>query len=103
MRKFEIDSEETYTNYNIIYIDDDSDDNTYKMVETYRNGLLKGKLQLFKQKRMYQAYSRYRGYKDVNPDDILVLLDGDDWLYDEHVLQNIKNEYDAGYQCTYGH
>lgn len=94
---------QTYTNYNIIYIDDDSDDNTYKMVETYRNGLLKGKLQLFKnKKRMYQAYSRYKGYKDVNPDDILVLLDGDDWLYDEHVLQNIKNEYDAGHQCTYG-
>ena len=40
---------------------------------------------------MKQAYSRYIAYNMCQDDEICCLLDGDDWIYDDNVL-NILNE-----------
>ena len=44
-------------------------------------------------KRMHPAYNRYIEYIKVNDDDIIVFLDGDDWLSDNKCLSTISNVY----------
>ena len=40
---------------------------------------------------------------EYEPDDIIIHLDGDDWLYDENVLTTIKDTYNSkGCWATYG-
>ena len=86
---------QTYTKWRIIYIDDASTDNTYNLVKDYI------KLKYFNHKvkiiqnqiNMKQAYSRFISYKECNDNEIICFLDGDDWLYDENVLFNLRNEY----------
>jgi len=94
---------QTYKNYDIIYVDDHSNDNTLELVKKFaRKNFSNNMTIISNKKRMYQAYSRYIAYKNVYPQNILVLLDGDDWLYDENVLQSLCNEYRKGYESTYG-
>lgn len=95
---------QTYTNFKVLYIDDCSVDNTYEKVKSIvdndsrfkvmRNDLNKG-----------AAYN-YVEYIDLisdNENDILVHLDGDDWFFDEHVLQNLNELYNQhDYWMTYG-
>lgn len=94
---------QTYQNFHVYYINDSSEDNTLEKVNTFRNERKLKNLTVFNlKKRSYQARARYTAYQKVHPTDILVFLDGDDWLYDEHVLEKIKSQYDIGYQATYG-
>ena len=84
-----------YTKWRIIYIDDNSTDNTYSLVNKYikTNGI-EEKITLIKNEKNYkQAYSRYIGYNQCNDNEICVLLDGDDWLYDENVLDILNENY----------
>jgi GR25 family glycosyltransferase involved in LPS biosynthesis len=94
---------QTYKNYDIIYVDDHSNDNTLELVKKFaRKNFSNNMTIISNKKRMYQAYSRYIAYKNVYPQNILVLLDGDDWLYDENVLQSLCDVYAKGYESTYG-
>lgn len=95
---------QTYTNFKVLYIDDCSVDNTYEKVKSIvdndsrfkviRNDVNKG-----------AAYN-YVEYIDLisdNENDILVHLDGDDWLFNEHVLHNLNELYNQhDYWMTYG-
>jgi glycosyltransferase involved in cell wall biosynthesis len=95
---------QTYTNFKVLYIDDCSTDNTFEkvipIVETdsrftvIRNSENKG-----------AAYN-YVEYIDTISDDendILVHLDGDDWLFDDNVLMNLNTAYNEhDYWMTYG-
>lgn len=38
----------------------------------------------------------------AQPEDVIVILDGDDWLIDEHALATIARAYDDGCWLTYG-
>lgn len=94
---------QTYPFYDIFYINDASTDQTLEIVQKYKKTHnMKNLRILSNQTRMYQAYSRYLAYRQVKDSTILVLLDGDDWLFDENVLLNIKKEYNLGYESTYG-
>ena len=98
---------QTYTNYEVLYIDDCSTDNTYKLVNDIVKDLPNWKV-------VSNPTNMRRGYNlsPYNPlildfiqddEDILLFVDGDDWLYDEHVLEKINilyNQYD--YWMTYG-
>lgn len=95
---------QTHTNFKVLYIDDCSGDNTYEKVKSIvdqdvrftviRNDSNKG-----------AAYN-YIEYIDLISDDendILVHLDGDDWLFDEHVLYKLNELYNQhDYWMTYG-
>jgi glycosyltransferase involved in cell wall biosynthesis len=95
---------QTYTNYKVVYIDDTSTDNTYNKVmdivgelpnwNVIRNSQNKG--------ATYNYFYNLESYVE-DPNEIVVHLDGDDWFYDETVLEKLNafyNEKDCW--MTYG-
>jgi glycosyltransferase involved in cell wall biosynthesis len=84
-----------YPNYHVIYIDDNSTDNTFSEVSEYirKNGF-EDKVTLIhnatNQKALYNLYRAILGCKN---DQIIVLLDGDDWFATNHVLSDLNNYY----------
>jgi len=95
---------QTYKNWKIIYVDDCSSDDTNNLVNEYiKINNLKDKFMLIRNKiNMKQAYSRYQCYKYCDDNDIICFLDGDDWLYDDFVLEKLNNEYNNDIMITYG-
>ena len=95
---------QTYKNWKIIYVDDCSSDNTNNLVNEYiKNNKLENKFMLIRNKtNMKQAYSRYQCYKYCDDNDVICFLDGDDWLYDDFVLEKLNNEYNNDIMITYG-
>lgn len=87
---------QSYKNFRLIYIDDMSTDNTYELVEKYLSDQSDQSDQslIFKQfKRQRQGASRYIASHMCYDDEILVFLDGDDWLYNCDVLDNLNTFY----------
>lgn len=95
---------QTYENWLLLYIDDCSIDGTYEKAreilkdnpkcKTITNGINRGAA---------YNYIEYPRHLFPEPEDILVHLDGDDWFYDEHVLDKL-NYYYRRNDCwmTYG-
>lgn len=93
---------QTYKNYEVLYVDDASTDNTYKKVLDIVEGLPNWKV--ISNENNKGALSNYFDNLDfVDDDDILIHLDGDDWFYDENVLQKLNDFYNRE-DCwmTYG-
>jgi glycosyltransferase involved in cell wall biosynthesis len=96
---------QTYTNWRVIYIDDASTDKTYTGVSKYiKNNKLEDKIILIRNaKNMTQSYSRYIGFQLCDDDEICCLLDGDDWLYNNLVLEKLNHFYNNNdVLVTYG-
>ena len=97
---------QTYTNWRIIYINDNSCDKTHdmflKLTEEYKD-----KVTYIKNDVNYgQAFNRYQAYMSCQDDEICVLLDGDDWLYNKFCLKYIAyfmkiNDLDITYGLRY--
>ncbi len=83
-----------YKNYEVVYIEDCSTDNTFKNVSEYVEGKNFGKsIKIIRNSENRKAlYNLYTAIHDCSNDKIIVLLDGDDWFADEHVLSTL-NEY----------
>jgi glycosyltransferase involved in cell wall biosynthesis len=98
---------QTYKNYDVLYIDDASTDNTYQVVSNIVSDLPNWKV-VSNEQNMRRGYN----LSPYNPllidfiesdDDILVFIDGDDWLYDDKVLESLNNLYNENeYWMTYG-
>ena len=100
---------QTYKNFEIIFVDDMSTDNSVKIAkETYNKWLRKQlcredviyelkedshfKLVQLKQKR-YNGGARNEGYLYVSDDvDYIWYVDSDDWLFDNQSLEKINNK-----------
>ena len=94
---------QTYQNYEIIFVDDMSTDNSVKIAQdTYLKWLVKNgnkdedydklKIIQLKQKRL-NGGARNEGYLHLSDDvDYVYYVDSDDWLYDETVLEKINNK-----------
>jgi glycosyltransferase involved in cell wall biosynthesis len=88
---------QTYSNYSVLYIDDASKDHTLEKAKEIIGDRPNWKL-------VTNETNKRRGY-NVSPfnihiqelmqgdDDVLVFVDGDDWLYDENVLANLNQYY----------
>lgn len=99
---------QTYTNYEVIFVDDMSTDNSIDVAQTtylkYCSKKLKGqepewtelpknfKLVRLKQKRL-NGGARNEGYLHLSDDvDYVYYVDSDDWLNNENVLQRINDK-----------
>ena len=100
---------QTYKNYDVLYINDNSTDSTPDLIEN-----IKKKYNLENWKILNNPKNMQRGY-NVNPnaphitnfmdseDDILLFVDGDDWLINDKVLENLNNYYNQNDPwMTYG-
>lgn len=87
---------QTYTNYQVIYIDDASPDNTAQLVQDYiQDNKLETKFKLIKNKeRCYKPANLYHAIHGYCQDTaIIVELDGDDWLLHPNVLEYLNTLY----------
>lgn len=97
---------QTYKNYKILYIDDYSDDLTYKIAKKQLSRLFdKDQYRLIKNlERIGSLKSKYLNiHKHAKDNDILIILDGDDFFYTKFALTYINYIYKTKkVLCTYG-
>lgn len=85
---------QTYTNYEIIFVDDCSTDNSVNIAKKYQDYYTDYVLKIvqLKQKRL-NGGARNEAYLYLSDDvDYVYYVDSDDWLYDENVLEKINNK-----------
>lgn len=95
---------QNYKNFRIIYVDDASQDETSKMIKTYLEGQYPDNFQLISHKK-HQGKLKvlYTVINDCMDKEIVVLLDGKDWLVNEWVISNLCKTYtDNDIWLTYG-
>lgn len=89
---------QTYTNYEIIFVDDMSTDDSVLIVrQTYEKYLYNNNHKCMKIVRLQQKRlnggARNEAYLHLSDDvDYVYYVDSDDWLYDEHSLERINNK-----------
>ena len=98
---------QTNTNYDVLYIDDCSTDGTYEKVNAIVGNLPNWKV-------VKNLTNKRRGYNTspYNPDilefmdsdeDVLIFVDGDDWLFEDETLDKIDRYYKTNdVWMTYG-
>lgn len=93
---------QTYSNYHVMYYDDASSDNTYQKVLDIVKDNPKFNINTRKENKG-ALFSYVECLKQVNDEDIIVCVSGDDWLFDENVLENLNNFYNkTDVWMTYG-
>lgn len=95
---------QTYPNFKVFYINDASTDNTLNIVQNLTKS--DDRFYIQNNKTNKGAAYNYIEYIDQfieSDNDIIIHLDGDDWLFDEHVLEKLNNFYNSK-DCwmTYG-
>lgn len=100
-------AQQDYENYYHILIDDCSDDNSYEVACKTIEGLdesIRHKFAISKNKENIGCIANQLSiFKIVEDDDIVVLLDGDDWLINNNtIFKFYNNKYNEGYDFTYG-
>ena len=93
-----------YTNFQCIVVNDISTDNSLEVVKNVIDGdsrfvLIDNKEKAYALKNIYDAIE----YSSPSPEDIIITLDGDDWLASADVLSYLSDFYDKK-RCwlTYG-
>jgi glycosyltransferase involved in cell wall biosynthesis len=92
-----------YKNYRVIYIDDCSKDKTYeKALECVSNQEIK--IEIIRNERNQKAlHNLYDAIQTCRDEEIIVLLDGDDWFAHTNVLKELNRYYnDPDVWLTYG-
>ena len=81
---------QSYKKWRIIFIDDNSDDNTGALFKNITESV-ESKCTYIRNKEQYgQAFNRYMGYNMCKDTEYCVLLDGDDWLAHKYVLKYLS-------------
>lgn len=91
---------QTYKNYEVIFIDDMSADNSIEVAKLYKvkfDKVCQGMKIIELKQRRYNGGARNTGYLHLSEDtDYVYHFDADDWFYDKYALQKINNalQYD---------
>ena len=89
---------QTYTNWEMIVINDASTDNTLgKIVEFVENTEYDGEIRIFNRSSNVSSLENIiYGIKQIctSYEDVIVLIDGDDWLYSNDVLEYLDTVYE---------
>lgn len=93
-----------YNNFRVIYCDDRSTDGTANEVARVLSKIDKdNKVKFIKNiKRQYAVHNIYDMVHSCDDDEIIVMLDGDDWLANPNVLDRLNEEYNKDVWITYG-
>lgn len=97
--------DQTFENYRVIYIDDCSTDRTYEKVKNFINERNQEKrvTLIHNEKRKLKLANLYQAYISCKDDEIIVCLDGDDWLAHQNVLKELNDYYqNPDIWITYG-
>jgi len=91
---------QTYKNYEVIIMDDASDDGTWEIIQKEYSQFQA----IHTQKQSFHIRNFIAGIHLVatNKEDIIVFLSGDDYLYNEHVLNYLNSVYQQDIWMTYG-
>lgn len=92
--------EQHYGNYEVLLLDDASDNGTLDLIDEEFSHIRKIK----NHRRMGPMENVYRHLTGLsfNDDDIIVLLDGDDYLFGNYALQIVNAKYNDNALLTYG-
>lgn len=84
-----------YSNFRVIYIDDCSTDGTADLVQSYitDHGLMQKFTLIRNATRRCAAANQYHAIHSCKNNEIVVLLDGDDWLANPQVLSELNKTY----------
>lgn len=96
---------QNYHNYRIIYVDDASPDGTGQLVQDYIHECgQEQKVTLIRNKERLGAVANiYNAAHMCKPDEIILIVDGDDWLAHDNVLNRLNEIYqDPNVWATYG-
>jgi len=92
-------------NFRVIYIDDASTDGTAQLVEQYCTELRwQDKITIVANTQRVGALANiYKAVQSCADDEVVILVDGDDWLFDDTVFAYINNIYqDESVWITWG-
>lgn len=83
---------QTYTNFEILFVDDMSTDNSVEIAKKLQKTDDRIKIIQLKQKRL-NGGARNEAYLHLGDDvDYVYYVDSDDWLYDDEALEKINNK-----------
>lgn len=94
-----------YPNYKIIYINDCSNDNTGELANRYilNNNLNNFTKIIHNKKRMGHLYNQYNAIHSCKDSEVIVIVDGDDFLINDYVLDYLNKIYqNKNIWLTYG-
>lgn len=98
-------TQQTFRDWIAIYIDDNSSDNTFELLEDLikQHSLTSHFVLIKNKKRLGHLLNQYSAIYSCTADSIIVILDGDDWLAHERALEIIYQAYaDGNTWLTYG-
>lgn len=92
----ELIAKQTYPHFSIYYIDDASTDKTGELVENYvkTHGLEKKCTIVHNKERKGVLENIYNAVHQIDPEKVVVLVDGDDWLAHDKVLERVAKAYE---------
>jgi glycosyltransferase involved in cell wall biosynthesis len=97
---------QNYSNYRVIYINDASPDETGTLVKQYiEQNKLENRITLInnEERKGCPLANIYHALSFCKPEEIAVLIDGDDWLPHENVFAHLNRVYqDTDVWMTYG-
>ena len=97
-------SDQSYRNFNVCVVDDAStDEGQADFIRSFCEE--RGWISIIHINNMGALYSQVQAIKALDPedDDVIVWVDGDDWLINRNVLKKLKAIYESGnYLMTYG-
>lgn len=94
-----------YENYRVIYVDDCSIDSTGQLADTYiQDSGKSGQVTIVHNaKRMGHLHNQYTAIHACKDNEIIIILDGDDWFAHDNVLSYLNELYqDPNVWLTYG-
>jgi len=92
-----------YKAFRVIIINDNSSDGTGEAIEKWlHSNNIKNVKFYTNNVRNKQLSNTYRAIHTCHSDEIVVIVDGDDWLAHDKVFNRLNREYNRGYWLTYG-